>query len=156
MDKEQIMQLQIIEQESNQLNQQTELIDQNLSEIQELKNSLEEIERKECEEMLVNIGKKIFVPVKITDKNFIIEVGNKNFVKKSVKETRELVIGQIEKLLVAKEQVLQRIKELEDDMNDIIKKVNDASRSHDINENCEYEDSYEKDHDNKCGKNHKH
>ena len=46
MNQEQLIELQMIEQEANQLNQQTELIEQNLGEIQELREGLEEIKSK--------------------------------------------------------------------------------------------------------------
>ncbi|MBD3252236.1 hypothetical protein GF386_00715, partial [Candidatus Pacearchaeota archaeon] len=52
MKQEQIMQIQMMEQESNQLNEHLKILDENLNEMGELKKSLEEIEKKECKEIL--------------------------------------------------------------------------------------------------------
>ena len=82
MDREKIMQFQLIEQEANQLNSQSELISQNIKELNELKDSLEEINNKESKEILVNIGKKIYLPVEIKKKELVVEVGNKSYVNR--------------------------------------------------------------------------
>ncbi len=134
------MQLQMIEQEANQLNQQTELIEQNLKEIEELKTGLGEIEKKETKEILVNIGKRIFLPVEIKDKNLIVEVGNKNFVKKSIEEAKELIDEQICKLNSAREQITERLHELEMNMNEMISEMSEKSeKKHVHDENCKHE-----------------
>ena len=52
MDREKMIQFQMIEQEATQLNQQSEMIDQNLKEMNDLKDSLIELEKKESKEML--------------------------------------------------------------------------------------------------------
>ncbi|MEK6860169.1 MAG: prefoldin subunit alpha [Nanoarchaeota archaeon] len=140
MNQEQMMQLQMIEQEANQLNQQTELIEQNLKEIEELKTGLGEIEKKETKEILVNIGKRIFLPVEIKDKNLIVEVGNKNFVKKSIEEAKELIDEQICKLNSAREQITERLHELEMNMNEMISEMSEKSeKKHVHDENCKHE-----------------
>ena len=134
------MQLQMIEQEANQLNQQTELIEQNLKEIEELKTGLGEIEKKETKEILVNIGKRIYLPVEIKDKNLIVEVGNKNFVKKSIEEAKELIDEQICKLNSAREQITERLHELEMNMNEMISEMSEKSeKKHVHDENCKHE-----------------
>ena len=95
MNQQQIMQIQMIEQEAQQLNQQIQLIEQNTIELQDLNKSLDEIEQEESKEILAGLGKGIYLPVKITDKNLIVEVGNKIFVKKTIPETKELIKEQL-------------------------------------------------------------
>ena len=81
MEKELIMQMKILEQEAEQFNQQSQLIDQNLSDMQELMNSIEEIDKTKNKELLVDIGRKIFLPVEIKKREFIVDVGNtKHFI----------------------------------------------------------------------------
>jgi len=144
MNKEQMIQLQIIEQEVNQLNQQSELIEQNLGEMNDLKEGLGFIEDENTKEILVNIGKKIFLPVEIKSRELIVEVGNKNLVNKSVSETKELVEKQIEKLESAKMQIGSRLEELEKDMNCIIREeIKNKKNESDDKHSCDCDDDCE-------------
>ena len=59
MDQEQIMQFQMLQEEANKLNEQLQMIEGNLSEIREIKQGLEEIEKPGTKEILANLGKKI-------------------------------------------------------------------------------------------------
>jgi prefoldin alpha subunit len=121
MDQERIMQLQMVEQEVNQLSQQSQLIEQHISEMQELKLGLIEIEKSENQEILVNLGKRIYIPVEIKDRELIVEVGNKTFVKKSIADTNQLVDEQMEKLVLAKYQITERLGELDSQMDLLIR-----------------------------------
>ncbi len=121
MEQEQLIQLQIIEQESNQLEQQLQLIEQHLVEIQQLKTGLDELEKTSEKQILANIGKGIYVPAEIKNKDLIVEVGNKNFVKKSIPETKKIIEEQIKKLNSAKQQIIGKVNELQEQMNELIK-----------------------------------
>lgn len=142
MNQEQLIQLQMIEQEVNQLSQQSQLIEQNISELMEISNSLDEIEKLETKDILTNIGKKIYIPVEIKEKKLIVEVGDKNFVKKSIPEVTQLIDGQIIKLNSAKLQISERLRELESQMNLIVmeasKKKEGKHECHD--KDCKHED----------------
>ncbi|MBR9706705.1 prefoldin subunit alpha [Candidatus Pacearchaeota archaeon] len=123
MDQQKIMQIQMIEQENQHLNQQLQLIEQNIVELQELNESMQEIESGDKQELLVNIGKRIYLPVKITEKKLLVEVGNKNFVKKSIPETTEVITEQIKRLLEGKEQVTERLNILQKEVEMLIRNV---------------------------------
>ena len=135
MDQERIIQLQMIEQEVNQLNSQSQLIEQNISEMEDLKLGLNELEKSENNEILVNLGKRIYIPVEIKDRELIVEVGNKTFVKKSIADTNKLVDEQMEKLLLAKYQITQRLQELDSQMDELIK---DTAENEDLGKNHEH------------------
>ncbi len=152
MNQEQLIQLQMIEQEANQLNQQFQLIEQNISEMKDLDESLTAINNieKPEEEILINIGKKIFVPVKIKDKHLIVDVGNKNFVKKSVPDTRAIIEDQIKKLIDAKTEIMERLQDLELNMNQIIQSINSEAKAMEKNENAKKEHNHEHKHGPGC------
>jgi len=120
MNQEQIIQMQALEQEADALNQQLQLIEQNLSEIKDLGLSLEEIEKKDNKNILVNIGKKIYLPVEIKDNNLFVEVGEGNFIKKTGSETKKLIEEQIEKLILGKEEITKRLDELQQEANELM------------------------------------
>lgn len=123
MKQEHIIQIQMFEQEANQLNEQLKLVDDNISELIELRNSLDELEKSKEKDMLANIGKKIYLPVEIREKELIVEVGNKRFVKKSIKDTKKVIEGQIEKLNSGKTEILNRLENLQHGMQDIIAEI---------------------------------
>lgn len=120
MDQEAIMKIQMMEQETNQLNEQLKSVDQNVAEMNDLKASLEEIENNDNKEIMANLGKRIFLPVDIRDKSLIVEVGKGNFVKKSVPDTKKIVDEEGDKLMEAKNQIMGRLDELQNEMNQMI------------------------------------
>jgi prefoldin alpha subunit len=120
MDQEAIMKIQMMEQETNQLNEQLKMVDQNVIEMKDLKASLDEIDSNENKEIMANLGKRIFIPVDIREKSLIVEVGNGNFVKKSVPDTKKIVDEEGDKLMEAKNQIMGRLDELQNDMNKMI------------------------------------
>jgi prefoldin alpha subunit len=148
MDQEIMIQLQMIEQEVNQLNSQSQLVEQHVSEMQDLKLSLNEIEKSEDKNILVNIGKRIYIPVEIKDKELVVEVGNKTFVKKSIKDTTQTIDEQIEKLVLAKDQITERLQELDAQMDLLIQ---ENSKKEDSKDECNCGHEHEKhgcDHEN--------
>jgi prefoldin alpha subunit len=120
MDQQQIMQIQMMEQEAQQLNQQLQLIEQNVSEMQELELSLEELNKEDSKELLANLGKGIYIPVEIKDKKLIVEVGKKNFVKKTIPQAKEIITDQLKKLITAKAQTMERLDALQTEINGLM------------------------------------
>ncbi len=131
MNQEQIIQMQMIEQEGGQLNQQLQLIEQNIQEIQELKDSLTEIEVGESKEILVNLGKKIYLPVEMKDEKLIVEVGRGNYVEKDVPATKEVIDDQMRKLIVGRAEITGRLEELQGEIEKLMMKVNEEQGKED-------------------------
>ena len=123
MNQQQIMQIQMMEQEGQQLSQQLQLIEQNTFDMQELELSLEEINKKESKEILANLGKGIYIPVEIKDKKLIVEVGKKNFVKKTISETKDIIMEQMVKLVSAKTQILDRLEVLQIEIHGLMQNI---------------------------------
>lgn len=121
MNQEQLIQLQAIEQETQQLEQQLQLVEQSIIEMQSLISSLDEIEKTDKKEIFANIGRGIYIPAEIKDKTLSVEVGNKVFVKKSIPETKEIIEDQMQKLGSAREQISDRIEDLRQEVNQLIK-----------------------------------
>ena len=143
MDQEQIFKLQMFEQEANQINQQLEIVEQNINEMNDLKMSLDELEKTNEKEILVNIGKKIFIPVEVKRKELIVEVGNKNFVKKTIPDTKKVIEQQIEKLNSLRMQLGERIETLQEEMQNMILEINNSHQKegHKCNhDNCSCEE----------------
>ena len=127
MKPEYVTQVQVIEQELNMLNNQFQLIENNLHELQSLHESLHELEKNKSKELLVNIGKRIFLPVSIMENHFIVDVGKNNLVKKNISETMDIVHEQIEKLTHGKNQVMERIEELDREMESLVQIIEEET-----------------------------
>ena len=121
MDQQDIMKIQMMEQEVNQLNEQLKIVEQNVGEMNSLKDSLSEIEGEN--NMLANLGKKIYVPVEIKDKKLIVDIGNNVLIKKSIPDTMELVEKQTGGLMEVQAQIMERLKLLEGEMGELIKAI---------------------------------
>ena len=135
MKQEQIIQIQMLEQEASQLNEQLNLVEQNINEMTELKVSLDEIDNvKKGEEMRIDIGKKIYLPVEVKSKDLIVEVGKGNFVKKNIKDTKEVIELQVKRLRSGKEQIMSRLEELQMEMQNLIFDIEKEQRKGDKNE----------------------
>lgn len=145
------MQIQLFEQQSQQLNQQLQLIEQNINELEEINLSLREIEKADSREILANIGKRIYLPVDIKDKNLIVEIGNKNFVKKTIPETREVIKDQIKKLGINKEKIVDELEILQDQANEMMLELETEMKR----EKGDEHDRHEHNHDH-SGHNHEH
>ena len=129
----------MLEQESNQLNQQMQMLEQNINEMNELKDSLNELENHKEGEMLVNIGKKIYLPVETKPNKLIVEVGRGNLVEKNIPDTKKVIEEQIEKLNMGKAQVQGRLGELQQEMMRMIGEIENAQK-----EESDVKDSSEK------------
>jgi prefoldin alpha subunit len=121
MEQQKIMQAQLIEQEINQITSQIQLIDQNIKELEEIHSSLNELEKAETKEILVNVGRGIFLPVHVSEKQLIIEVGKKNLVKKDIPATKETIKDQLKKLAAGKQEMHFHLDNLYKEIESLIK-----------------------------------
>ena len=119
--------------------------------MREIEEALEKIQEKDTKEILANLGKKIFIPVEIKDKTLIVEVGNKTFVKKSIPETKSLISDQLEKLTNARVQILGRLEELQEEMQNMINEIQNQEKLSE--HNFEYNHN---NHNHKCKCGHEH
>ena len=129
MEQQQIMQIQMMEQEAQQLNQQLQMIEQGVVEMQELELSLVDLEKDASKDILANLGKGIYIPVEIKDKKLIVEVGKKNFVKKTIPQTKDLITEQLTKLVAAKSQTLERLESLQKEIQQIMTRIQQSEKN---------------------------
>jgi len=120
VDQEILMQLAAFEQEMNQLQQQMQLFDQQIVELQTLKQSLEELEKSKDKEIYANLGKNIFIRAEVKSKDLLVEVGNKTFIKKNIKETLKVADDQLGKIEKAKGKLLEKMQEMQENIQKVI------------------------------------
>jgi len=123
--QELIYQLSILQQQAQQIQEQLQLVEQNVSDLNSISNGLNELKGKKDSEMLAPLGRGIFVKAKILSEELTVDIGKKNFVKKSIPETQEIVAIQIEKIEQIKEQLLDELDKIN---NQLLTLINTAER----------------------------
>ncbi len=119
MDQEQqelMFKLSIFEQQIKAVQEQLQAVEQAIVEANSLKFGLEDLKQGKEKEVLAGIGKGIFIKTKITQEDLIVDVGGKNFVKKTVKETQELIGEQIKKLEDIRKDLEDRLEEINEEL----------------------------------------
>ena len=118
--QELIFRLSMYEQQINHLQQQIQAIEQAIIEISSLNIGLNELVGSEGKEILAPIERGIFVRAKLVSEDLRVDVGGKNFVKKSIPETQKIIEKQIEKLEDVKEDIINNLEKLSNEIHKII------------------------------------
>ena len=138
------LKFQMFEQKIMQINQQIQALEQAIAELDLIKEGLDNLSGKKDKEILAAIGKGIFVKAKLSSENLTVNVGERNFVEKSISETKELLDEQKEKLNEARQDLeidLRNIDaELTKTMMTAVKKEKENSDDKDL-KNCEHNDN---------------
>ena len=139
MDKNQeevMYKLSMYEQQITQLQQQLEAVEQAIIEMNSLVLGLNELTGSKEKEILAPIGRGIFVKTKLVSEDLTVDVGGKNFVKKSIPETKELIKNQIKKLEEIKEELNKNLEEIN---NELTATFMNAQKEHVCDKNCKHE-----------------
>ena len=107
-----LFKLSMFEQQIGQMQQQINAVEEGIVELDSLNIGLNEINNSEGKEILAAVGRGIFIKSKITSENLVVDVGGRNFVKKSVSETKEIIKKQIEKLEEIKKELAKGLEEI--------------------------------------------
>lgn len=110
--QELMFKLSMFEQQIQQLQQQTQAVEQAIIEMNSLIFGLDDLKESKDKEIFASIGKGIFVKAKILSEDLIVDVGGKKFVKKSIGNTQKMIDNQIQKL-----------EEIKKELNDNLEKV---------------------------------
>ena len=119
MDKNQeelMYKLQMYEQQIQQLQQQLEAVEQAIIEMNSLVLGLNELIGSKDKEILAPIGRGIFVKTKLISEDLTVDVGGKNFVKKSIPETKKLIQDQVIKLEEVKKELEGNLEEINNEL----------------------------------------
>ena len=84
--------------ESKSLEEKSQIIEQQMIELERFKEVLNDLEKTHDEEILAQIGKGVYAKSKLIDDKFFIEVGAGVFVRKDLEETKEVVEEQMKRL----------------------------------------------------------
>lgn len=104
-----IFKLSMFEQQLQQLQQQLQAVESGIKELQSLHLGLGDVPGSVGKEVFARIGRGIYTKAKIVSEDLIVNVGENNFVNKSVPETRKMIEEQVEKLKEVEAELEQNI-----------------------------------------------
>ncbi|MBS3070732.1 hypothetical protein J4407_00315 [Candidatus Pacearchaeota archaeon] len=104
-EQENLFKLSLFEQQLRQMHEQIEAVESGIKELNLLSEGLKELVKSGGKEIYAPIGRGIFIKSKILSEELLVDVGNKNLVKKDIPKTQELIKIQIEKLEEIKKEI---------------------------------------------------
>jgi len=151
MDQEKIIRINMLSQESENIEKHLEAIDEQSKELENIKSSLENIKENNTKEILTNLGKGIFVKAELKNKELFINVGGNVILKKNPNEGIEIIEAELNKMSDGRKNLILRFEEIREEIERSIAELQANSCD---NEDCECERDCG---DNcKCKKEHKH
>lgn len=114
--QELIFRLGMFEQQIHQLQEQMEAVERGINDLGSLNFGLDELKGNTGKEVLSPLGKGIFVKTKLASEDLTVDIGGRNFVKKSIPETKEIIEEQIKKLIIIKKEIDKNLEKISDEM----------------------------------------
>jgi len=123
MDEEINQRFRIFEREIAQIQEQLQAIEQATLDLSQINFGLDEIPKNKDSEILAPIGRGIFVKAKIISDELTVDVGEGTFVKKTIPETKKIILEQIEKLNNMKNDLENELEKINQKITNIMQEV---------------------------------
>lgn len=114
--QELMFKLSMFEQQMQQIQEQTQAIDQAILDSNSLCLGLDELKNSRDKEVFSSIGRGIFIRSKIVSDDLLVDVGGKTFVQKTIPETQSIIEEQLEKLEEAKNELEEKTQEINQEL----------------------------------------
>jgi len=98
MDQEDLIKLSLLEQRSNKIEEQINLVNQNIAQLESFSLSLLNLDKDEKKSMLSPIGKGLFVDTEIKSKKLFVNIGSNILIRKEPKEAIEIIENQVREM----------------------------------------------------------
>lgn len=109
MEQELLLKAQFLQNQVQELEQNLEIFDKELSELQKMNDNLDYFSKTNETSSISSIGKGIHIKTNIASKELFVEAGAGIVVKKSSEEARSIIKSQIGKLTEARAHVLGKV-----------------------------------------------
>jgi len=128
--QEMFLRLSVLEQQMQYTQQQLDAVEKGINQLQGLDLDLNEIQGASGKEILAQIGTGIYVPAKLLSDTLTVNIGENNFVKKSVPETKKIIQSQIKKLQETQEELEQHLDSINQELLNFIQNYQNESSEH--------------------------
>jgi len=135
-----IMQLSMLQQQAEKIEEQIKMINQQILEIEALREALDKLETSKDKEILASMGKGVFIKAEVKSKDVLVNVGNNIIVKKTPEETKQIISHQIGQLAEFKQQFMIQLQDTQMQLQDLVMSAQASQgQGHVHDENCEHE-----------------
>jgi len=107
-----LFKLSIFEQQIRQLQQQINSVEEGIIELDSLHFGLDDLKNSDGKEIFAPVGRGIYAKAKIISEDLTVDVGGRNFIKKTIPETQEIIKKQVEKLNEIKKDLDNNLQEI--------------------------------------------
>jgi prefoldin alpha subunit len=107
--QELMMKASIFERQAQEIGAKIEYVSEQISELEELNKNLGSIQGSDKKEMFSSLARGIYMKSSLTDKDLFVNVGSGVIVKKSVKETKEIIEAQLQNFHELKSRLMAEI-----------------------------------------------
>src|SRR3990172_260469 len=114
--QEMIYRLSMLEQQARALQEQIGAVEQGINDLSSLNLDLDELKEGFGKEILAPVGRGIFVGATVSSEILTVDVGGKNFVKKSIPETKEIIEEQMKKLADVRKELGESLGKMNEEM----------------------------------------
>ncbi|MGA2130342.1 MAG: prefoldin subunit alpha [Candidatus Pacearchaeota archaeon] len=122
-----VFKLSMFEQQMNQLQEQMEAVEKGINDLSSLNFSLDDIKNGVGKEVLSPLGKGIFVKANLVSDDLTVDIGQGNFVKKTIPEIKEIIKEQTKKLISVKKELDENLERINREMTKTLEEFRKAS-----------------------------
>ncbi len=144
-EQELALKFQMFEQQIRMIQEQLQAVDQAILELGSLNLGLDELIGKKDSEILAPMGRGIYANAKLISEELLVNIGDKNFVKKSIPETKRVLQEQIKKLEKIREELNGELDKINAELTNVFME-HQKMQENSSGKNC----SCEKDRDKEC------
>jgi len=129
MNQELLLQASLLEKESQQIQQNLQLIDREVIELEQLTANLKNLAETKQKEILSGIGKGLYLKTNLLEKDLFVQVGSGIIVKKTPQEASKILESQIKALIEARTQILSQLSINNQKLNEIITEIQKEAKN---------------------------
>lgn len=147
-EQEMMMKFQMYEQQINMIQRQLQAVEQAIVEMGSLSVGLDDLVGKKDSEILAPMGRGIYLKTKLISEDLTVEIGDKNYVKKSIPETKKLISDQVKKLEEARDNLNSELEKINNEITDAFMKS--QGHTHENSQEHHHEHSHKHNHYKEC------
>lgn len=121
---------QMFEQQIRMFQEQLQAVEQAIVELGSLNLGLDELIGKKDNEILAPVGRGIYAKSKLLSEELLVDIGDKNFVTKSIPETKKILQEQIKKLEKIREELNMELEKINTELTNVFMKSQMKGHSH--------------------------
>tara|TARA_Y100000310_G_scaffold345075_2_gene461621 strand:- start:1171 stop:1563 length:393 start_codon:yes stop_codon:yes gene_type:complete len=109
MDQELMMHASMLEKQSQEIEQNLEIIDTQILELEKFQQNIEFFSKSEEKQSISSLGRGVFVKTSLENKDLFVDVGSGIIIKKTPEQTQKTIKTQIENIQQARVQLLAQL-----------------------------------------------